>query len=142
MWEPKEYIYHTGKQRHISRPGGFLFLISTSATQRYIRVFYNEQGEFNNFSDFSLESDATFSGINHGKVNDDDYDDIVVISNNGHFWGILYNDGNSGFTSPEYFNLDGPPSDIACSDLNKDGRDDVVVVGNKLNVYYSYDTSL
>lgn len=112
----------------------------SNGTQRFIRVYYNDQGNFNDFTDYNLESDAVFNYINHGKVNSDEYDDVVVIANNAQFWGILYNDGNGGFTPPQYFDLDYPPTDITCGDLNGDGREDVVVAGFKLVAYYSSDT--
>ena len=114
----------------------------TNELQRYIRVYYNDSGNFNNFTDFNLNSDATFGYINYGKVNDDDFDDLVVISNSGFFWGILYNDGAGGFTDPQFYDLDWPPTDITCGDLDGDGRDDVLVAGYKLGVYYSNETGL
>jgi hypothetical protein len=112
----------------------------SNGTQRYIRVYYNENGNFNDFTNYNLNNDATFGYINYGKVNNDEFDDIVVIANSDYFWGILYNNGNGGFSSPQYYNIDWPPTDIVCGDLNDDGRDDVIVAGHKLVVYYSTDT--
>jgi len=58
--------------------------------------------------------------------------DIVVISNNGFFWGYLLNNGNGEFSLPVYNDLSFPPGGIACGDLNNDGREDIVVCGYKL----------
>jgi len=73
--------------------------------------------------------------------NDNDGDnDIVFTCNNDYFWGIIYNDGTGNFSSPEYFDLTFPPIDIACADLNNDGRADVVVCGSDTEIYFSTET--
>jgi len=75
-------------------------------------------------------------------IGDIDYNlsnDIVFISHEGQFWGVIYNDGYGNFTTPEYHYVDDYyPNDVACGDLNDDGRDDVVVCGQSTEVYFSY----
>lgn len=114
---------------------------STGTADRYLRVWYNDSGVFNVYADFSLNSSATFSGINHGDLNGDTYEDIVVFSNSSQFWGVLYGNGDGTLSSPDYFNImDFAPLDIDCGDLNEDGREDVAVSGQDMEVYYSYPT--
>ena len=113
---------------------------SSGEPERFIRILYNEYGIFNEFSDFSLNSSSTFTSINYGDVNGDNFNDILVIINNDFKWGIIYNDGTGNFSAPEYFDLDFPPVDIACADLNDDGRADVVLCGTTTEIYFSTET--
>ena len=113
---------------------------SSGDPERFIRILYNNNGSFYEYSDFSLNRSSTFTDINYGDVNGDNFNDIVVIINNDFQWGILYNDGTGNFSSPEYFNLDFPPTDIECADLNDDGRNDIVVTGSKTEIYFSTET--
>ncbi len=74
-----------------------------------------------------------------GDLDSNSSNDVVFISHDGLFWGVLYNDGYGNFTAPEYHFVDDYyPNDIACCDLNDDGRDDVVVCGQSTEVYFSY----
>ena len=75
-----------------------------------------------------------------GDVDNNGHLDVVFISNNNHYWGIIYNNGDSSFTAPEYYTLDHAPTDIACKDLNGDGRADVVKTGASSEIYFSNDT--
>ncbi|MBM3435582.1 MAG: T9SS type A sorting domain-containing protein [Bacteroidetes bacterium] len=77
--------------------------------------------------------------FNIGDVNGDSYIDIIFISNNDLLWGIIYNDGTGNFSTPENYDLGYPPLDIACADLNNDGRDDVVITDYIIEVYFSYE---
>ncbi|MCD4665058.1 MAG: VCBS repeat-containing protein, partial [Bacteroidales bacterium] len=103
---------------------------------QYMAVLNFEQGNY--FMDL-FPMTYGISGNNIGDINGDSFKDIVIYSNDNQFWGVLYNDATGNFSSPWYYNVqDYYPSDIACADLNGDGREDIVVVGQKTEVYFSY----
>jgi len=64
-----------------------------------------------------------------GDIDNNGHIDIAFIANLDHKWGIIYNMGNNSFSEPYYYELDFPPQDITCDDLNNDGRDDVIIGG-------------
>jgi hypothetical protein len=94
-------------------------------------------GEYVNFLSYDGENYTQkrfFMGTHINKFDIGDIDnnghlDVVFISNQERYWGIIYNQGDGSFTSPENYDLDYPPNDIACGNLNEDGRCDVVVGG-------------
>jgi hypothetical protein len=114
---------------------------SAGTLEQYIRIYYNNQGTLNdsNYIDYDLNTRETVDNINYGDFNGDGYIDLVYSSNYGLFWGILNNDGTGGFSAPEvHYVTNYYPSGIAVGDLNNDGRDDLVLCGQIIDVYYSY----
>jgi len=116
----------------------FMSDFSSGTADRYIRIFYNENGYFNEFEDFLLNSSATFSGSTIGDIDNDNDTDIIVFSNTSCFWGFLENDGTGQFSAPEYYYLDWYPSDISAGDLDGDGSDEIVVSLSNPALIYSY----
>ncbi|NQV17105.1 MAG: VCBS repeat-containing protein [Armatimonadetes bacterium] len=119
----------------------FMADFSSGIADRYIRIFYNEYGFFNVFTDFTLNTSEVVADINYGDIDNDNDIDIVVASNNGQFWGVLYNNGTGQFSLPEYHYVTGYyPVDIACGNLNEDNRNDIAICAQKTEVYFSYET--
>lgn len=117
----------------------FMGDLSSGIIERYVRIFYNYNGEFELFQEFPLNTDEVFSDIYWGDINGDYSNDIIVASGNGQIWGVLYNDGYGALLQPEYqYVTDYFPNSITCGDLNNDNRDDIVVCGQSTEVYFSY----
>ena len=109
-------------------------------TENILIIFNYGDTKFDSIKQFYLYNDTPINAYANGDVNGDGDNDIVFCCNNDFLWGIIYNDGTGNFTEPEYFNLDYPPLDIKCSDLNDDGRSDVVVTGTITEVYFRTET--
>lgn len=84
---------------------------------------------------FPLNTTVGISSFEVAEINYDDNPDIIVASNPGKCWGILYNDGKGGFSTPIYFNLDFYPGGLAVGDLNGDDRKDIVISGVKVKLF-------
>jgi len=100
--------------------------------------FLSYDGE--NYSQTRFFMGLHINSFNIGDVDNNGHIDVVFISNQERYWGIIYNQGDGNFTAPEYFDLSYPPTDIACDDLNSDGRDDIVITGSKCEIYFSAET--
>lgn len=98
----------------------------TGVADRDIRIIYNDVGSFDSYDykDYTLNSQDIFYESVMGDIDSDGDLDVMVCSNNSEFWGYMLNDGNGNFSEPAYYDLGYPPTDIACGDLNNDGRDD------------------
>jgi len=120
----------------------YLDIYSTTVTTEpyniYISIIYNYgQVQFDSIKSFPIYPEPPVSFITSGDVDADGFVDLLFAHNNDFLWGIIYNDGTGNFSVPEYFDLDYPPLDIACADLNGDGRDDVVIAADRVEVYFS-----
>lgn len=111
--------------------------INIQTGAKYIAII----NDFNltNISYFNLNTQESINDKALGDINGDGNKDIVIVSHDEKFWGVLYNDGNGNFSLPQYnYVSDYFPTELACGDLNFDNRDDIVICGQSTEVYFSY----
>ncbi len=112
---------------------------TSGVAERYVRIFYNNQGNYSlkNVEDIKLNTSTPIDRISHGDINGDDWQDIIIASNRGNFWGILFSNDGKGFSEPEYHFFDDPILDITCADLTNDNQDEILYTLSHMTCYYS-----
>lgn len=115
--------------------------ISSGNPIRFIRIYYNDNGSFNNYLDFNLNNSSSFQGSYFADINGDNYHEVVVISYSEEYWGFLLNDGQGNLSSPTYYNLNYSPTHIKSGALNEDNYDDIVIGGADLMIKFSQGTN-
>ena len=122
-----------------SNPYPEIIFKKENASTEFIGIIFN-----NNFADSVFLDTYSYSGIEYigiGDIDNNGYNDIIFASNHGQFFGVFYNYGNAIFSLPEFHSLTGTyPTGLACYDLNNDGREDIVVFGAKVEIFYSFAT--
>jgi hypothetical protein len=105
----------------------------------FISIIYDNK--LDSILNFNLNTYQGVGIINTGDFNGDNILDIVIASNSGKFWGVLYNDANGNFSLPVYYNTpEYNPGQICCGDLNSDGRDDIVISSAmKTEIFFSLE---
>ncbi len=101
-----------------------------------IAIIYNYGiSNFDSIKEFYIYSESPMPGIASGDINGDGFVDIAFYHNIDQLWGVIYNDGTGNFSAPEYFDLDFPPVDINCADLDGDGKSEVALCGMHTEIY-------
>ncbi|MBI9069737.1 MAG: VCBS repeat-containing protein [Salinivirgaceae bacterium] len=118
--------------------------LSGNMAQRYIRVIYNQSGVFDldSILDINLNTSEIVNYYTHGDINGDGWQDIVIASNNGYFWGVLFNDTQGSFLEPEYHFTDGYITMPGCGDINNDDKDEIFVPTTGKTLLFGYINGL
>ncbi len=101
-----------------------------------IAIIYNYgETQFDSLCTFFTNIDKPIDMFSANDIDNDGDNDIVFACNINQFWGVIYNDGTGNFSAPEYFDLDFPPVDINCADLDGDGKSEVALCGMHTEIY-------
>ncbi len=110
--------------------------ITNDPYQIFITIIHNYgETQFDSIHSFYIYNEGPLPGITSGDINGDGFVDIAFYHNINQLWGVIYNDGTGNFSAPEYFDLDFPPVDINCADLDGDGKSEVALCGMHTEIY-------
>ncbi|KQC08136.1 MAG: hypothetical protein APR54_04970 [Candidatus Cloacimonas sp. SDB] len=112
---------------------------SSGEATRFLRSFLNDGNFGFDYTDVLFETDEVIRNVSGGYINSDSFEDIVVDSNVGDFWCVLYNVSGS-YLEPEYHYENLNILDIVCNTLNNDNLFDVVISGWDTKFYFSTGT--
>ncbi|MCD4695580.1 MAG: FG-GAP-like repeat-containing protein [Bacteroidales bacterium] len=114
--------------------------VTSGTPVRYIRVLYNFNGVFGQFTDFPLNISEPVWAKTFGDIDGDNDIDILIASSNAYKWGIMINDGNGILSAPQYIDMDYKPHDIDCADMNNDLKNDVIISGVDNTIFLNTGT--
>jgi len=132
-------------------PGSFIVLTDTVLSKTFPDVVYHSYDSIvilttdgTNYEQHRFLVGPKVNEFDLGDVDGNGHLDVVFSSNNYHYWGIIYNQGENSFSLPEYYELELAPADIVCEDLNNDGKEEIIVAGASLNgeIWYSTQNGL
>lgn len=99
------------------------------------RVFYNQQGSFNDYVDYPFTGDCFFNEIRTGDVNGDGLADIIFFSYAWDYMWALVSTVPNQYQPLYQFPLDFPPQDMILGDVDNDGRDEVIFASQPLTIF-------
>ncbi len=100
----------------------------------FIRIFYNDNGEFDSYSDYPIEREISIY-LESGDLNSDGIDDIVVSSSTSGNLGILESEGAYSFSEPEYFQYQ-TPLFLSIGDILGDEQNEILGSGYPVTIFY------
>ncbi|MDY0152257.1 MAG: FG-GAP-like repeat-containing protein [Candidatus Cloacimonas sp.] len=102
---------------------------------QFARVYYNQNGSFDTYTDYPFTGDCHYNEIRTGDVNGDGYGDIIFYSwAYDYLWVLISNKPNQ-FLPLYQCPLDFPPQDICVGDVDNDGDDEIVFAGQPLTIF-------
>lgn len=102
---------------------------------QFARVYYNQNGSFDTYTDYPFTGDSHYNEIRTGDVNGDGYGDIIFYSWAQDYLWVMVSDGTYQFLPLYQCPLDFPPQDICVGDVDNDGNDEIVFAGQPLTIF-------
>lgn len=102
---------------------------------QFARVYYNQNGLFDTYTDYPFTGDSHYNEIRTGDVNGDGYGDIIFYSWAWDYVWALVSNGPNQFLPLYQCPLDFPPQDICVGDVDNDGDDEIVFAGQPLTIF-------
>lgn len=109
--------------------------LSSGTTESYIRVLYNSNGSFDEHIDFQIEGSYIYHDLEKGNFNNDEFDDIVFMSNSSCLIGIMTTNDEYSFNEVEYFVLGMPPQSLQVGNILGDERDEILVPSSDILIF-------
>jgi hypothetical protein len=130
---------------HDVNKDGRLDIIATDRTRDAVEVLLQKtDGTFTAVNSYSMGDTSFPQGLAVGDVDGDGYADIVVANFRTNNIGLLRNQKDGTFASAVFYatGSDRQPTDVALSDVNKDGKLDIVETNYNGTVGIFLNTSI